>query len=425
MYFTGNQEVAPDTFNNLKSGIRQMRSSKIENTEHFDDELKNVLDDMGLINENENHPEKREIADSDTEVEDEDDEEISKLKNKRNKDCIEAPVEQNEQLHLNRNHVTEIMDASELKHQNLVEKRDEMHDVSRYKQDVLSGANNYNFEDPEELSDFDNFPLNEHKSFPNRNARDIENDANEKSTDYDKKIEHQIQTKIDALKEEVKREINLVKEEQNEDDTQRKKRQIPNNLIDEETEDIDPALNSDTDLKMQIRKRRATSDVFDKTKYPHLTRIIKRHFRNPHTVRKKRNLLKVENNGKISNLIKGQKHESDLNLKLNTFTNLEGSFENTLSNQKAALSSSHEDINKHHDEIKRVDGNNDINTKSKFLDDVKHNSLSQRFRRRINEKGKGFDRPQQLSDMSGLDIFGGLPKSYEGVLSRYKRVKRK
>ena len=44
----------------------------------------------------------------------------------------------------------------------------------------------------------------------------------------------------------------------------------------------------------------------------------------------------------------------------------------------------------------------------------------ERKRRRIDDEI--MDRPQQLSDFSDIDLFGALPKSYDGELSRYKRI---
>ncbi|CAH1159001.1 unnamed protein product [Phyllotreta striolata] len=76
--------------------------------------------------------------------------------------------------------------------------------------------------------------------------------------DYEKRVEREIRDRIQQLKEEVKKEISNITN--NEDETKRKKRQIINTLMDEETNDINPTYNIEDVEKPLIRRKRNTDD---------------------------------------------------------------------------------------------------------------------------------------------------------------------
>ncbi|KAL3289094.1 hypothetical protein HHI36_003535 [Cryptolaemus montrouzieri] len=84
---------------------------------------------------------------------------------------------------------------------------------------------------------------------------------------YEQRVAREIKNKIRQLKEEVKRELGALeddKDEEDEDDSigepQRKKRFIVNTLLDEESHDIDPNVNvNNNELEPHVRRRRMLS----------------------------------------------------------------------------------------------------------------------------------------------------------------------
>lgn len=106
-----------------------------------------------------------------------------------------------------------------------------------------------------------------------RDTTDTLTDINLKSTNlvkeaelnqYEKRVEREIRDKIQKLKEEVKEEIKNLKENPKmndvESDTRRKKRQVVNTLIDEETQDIDPNFNVEGQHEGHVRRKRSSFD---------------------------------------------------------------------------------------------------------------------------------------------------------------------
>ncbi|KAK9730116.1 hypothetical protein QE152_g15454 [Popillia japonica] len=71
--------------------------------------------------------------------------------------------------------------------------------------------------------------------------------------EYEKRLERNIQAKINSIKEEVKREISKLKVDESKKDQQRKKREITNTLLDGETSILDPHINIDHKLEPHIR----------------------------------------------------------------------------------------------------------------------------------------------------------------------------
>ncbi|XP_022908704.2 golgin subfamily A member 6-like protein 25 isoform X1 [Onthophagus taurus] len=85
--------------------------------------------------------------------------------------------------------------------------------------------------------------------------------------EYEKRLERNIEEKINAIKEEVKREISrLQSDDEDVDDPQRKKREITNNLMECESSILDPGENIEEDLEPHIRKRRGTEINNNKNK---------------------------------------------------------------------------------------------------------------------------------------------------------------
>ncbi|KAF2900288.1 hypothetical protein ILUMI_05898 [Ignelater luminosus] len=85
--------------------------------------------------------------------------------------------------------------------------------------------------------------------------------------EYQKQIEQNIQNKIDAIKEQVKREIEALKAKEaaaasNKQETQRKKRETVNTLIEEENSALDPQEHPDEKLIPHIRRRRNLEESF-------------------------------------------------------------------------------------------------------------------------------------------------------------------
>ncbi|XP_018321491.1 putative uncharacterized protein DDB_G0282133 [Agrilus planipennis] len=83
---------------------------------------------------------------------------------------------------------------------------------------------------------------------------------------YQERIERNIQSKIDAIKEEVRKEIETLRNKEKRsimmpvpNESSRTKRQTAINLLNEETPEIDPGLNIENNLKPLIRRRRHTS----------------------------------------------------------------------------------------------------------------------------------------------------------------------
>ncbi|XP_063921779.1 uncharacterized protein DDB_G0283697-like isoform X2 [Zophobas morio] len=480
-----------DNVRDLKATIRRLRSSNPHNNEQIEEELKNILDDMGLIEDEEVHGEKREVVDDQMDDENEpasleEETKFEKERNKRDETCI-----RNENADANGKPLSEhtFLNSDEKRNEikndpfgNPLNKREtvkEAHRMKRQKQEIATTMNKENSELVENLKDSGDLMISGNKSplasSSEITVRDTEKQQLEKrgydedNEDYDNRVEKQIQSKINSLKEEVKREIEALKKNQNDDDDdddiQRKKRQATDNLINEETDELNPALNPDSELKPLIRKRR------------HLNASVSKHHTNATNVRKKRetNFFVTGRKKRRSDRSPDSRSRED-NYKSHQKENDEGGellggddfddggvYKRQIYDKEqeyANLNIDDSKLNKYlRDERKRsgipsnepnsydnygyhnffYDNNNNARLKRQNFRDnfFKNNVVRQRyapfssnqwksrFRRRISEDQVLSNRPQQLSDMSELDLFGALPKSYDGELSRYKRVKRK
>lgn len=103
------------------------------------------------------------------------------------------------------------------------------------------------------------------ESDSNLKSQTTKKEAKEKREDkgYDIELEKNIQEQINAIKEQVKREIEAIKFKETEKDAgeehtnlKRKKRDAKNTLLDEEEEAIDPKLNNELSLKPHKRNKR-------------------------------------------------------------------------------------------------------------------------------------------------------------------------
>lgn len=288
---------------------------------------------------------------------------------------------------------------------------------------------------------------------------------NSKLVEYEHEVENNIRQKIQSLKEEVKREIEELQKNQKQqmkeikkDDGLRKKRNAVNTLLDEETDNINPAINLDETPRPLIRRRR---DV------------------NVHQSRK----LNSDddyyvNDDDASNLHEPEhSHGDDCNNEsCSSQNNCKCDNQDCKNCQKtkrinrsakeqnfipAVEENNYETDDEAKDNVKReaieenyyVDLNPDVyqmapevNMKdlargkrdtinSKLEDSAVRNHLSAlSHRSMLNNLPNARDRrrifhipqsqPQQLTDMTDEELFGALLQHFEGDLARYKRIKR-
>ncbi|RZC37026.1 serine/threonine-protein kinase pakA-like, partial [Asbolus verrucosus] len=475
--------LTDENVRDLKATIRRLRSSNPHNTEQIEEELRNILDEMGLIDDEEIHAEKREITEDQKDGEDEpliDEVKSMKDRNKRgetynindNGDSSSKLGVTNEQNLLStdqkKGEIKSDINPALINKREFSEESTEINRRKRQKQEIATGIDKENSQLVENLKDSGDLMVSGNKSpLASRSeitVRDTDSKESEQkslednNSDYEKRVERQIQNKINSLKEEVKREIEALKKKQNEDDTQRKKRQITENLPDEETDELNPTMNIDGDLKPLIRKRRdaITGLTTDVTKFnsrrKRETNISfsnrKKRSERPTNLHSNQNNYKAreEENDEGGELLGGDDFDEKVILKRQIFnpnqqyaevnnedTSLNDPLFFTRSKRSHILPNldfySNYLYNNHFykgnsEKSKRqnVDLNENFGEKirSNRFSPLRSMRLSPRFRRRINEDQLMANRPQQLSDMSDLDLFGALPKSYDGELSRYK-----
>ncbi|CAH1365215.1 unnamed protein product [Tenebrio molitor] len=475
--------LTDENVRDLKATIRRLRSSNPHNTEQIEEELKNILDDMGLIEDEEAHGEKREVG-----VEQGDDENESLLEseaktdNERTKrddacinsdsgDAISRAVPEHNFLTSDdkRNEVkTDVFNRAGLNKRESAD--DSKRRKKRQKEEMPSAANQDSSDLVENLKDSGDLMISGNKSplasSSEISIRDVNKESEKKSfededSEYEKRVERQIQTKINSLKEEVKREIEALKKSQNDDDdddTQRKKRQAVENLINEETDELNPVVNLDGDQKPLIRKRRATGKASNR-KAPSvrtkratnlsLGNRVKKRSEHPADVNRNQKNYKArseegdeggellgDDDFDVGTILKRQAHSTN-----EEYENLDrdaDSLDEALYDRNKRSNSLSRNLDLYdnyfynnyyydNDRLKRQSADENGDFREKFIHDrftpIKMRRL--RSRRRINDNQVMANRPQQLSDMSDLDLFGALPKSYDGELSRYKRVRRK
>lgn len=468
---TGNDEaVAEDDqaekVRDLKATMRKLRSSK--NNQHIEEQLKSILDDMGLIQHDEIDSEKREI-DEDLKHEDEELTDEEKVVEKRDDSCSKPnSADSNSDLGNNLLGIEENKDEP-LSHSSSVNKREEEEERSEEEEQSETKSSRKkrqksNEEDTKEnsqlvegLKDSGELMVSGNKSPLASSSeiveRDVNEDENEENVD-EKRVVRQIQSKINSLKEEVKREIAALKEAQT-DDEKRKKRQTADNLADEETEDLNPVLHPDGELKPLNRKRRSTETTLDNIEGASKDLSVRKKRDSTYTIQKRKSEPPELQSAQKTN---ANHEDSEEGGELLGDDNEEGLMKRDVSNEEYYLDLDREepyyDRNKRSRLLNDADDGDDEKYSSNnyfydiganerlkrqdmedmpgFLSDdrsVRYRSgqslpIRARFRRRISDGQLMDSRPQQLSDMSDLELFGALPQGYDGELSRYKRVKR-
>lgn len=203
-----NEEETVDIGKNV--GIDENIS--VEEHAGVEEKLKNILDDMGLIDDYPN----QEVKDIKREVED-------------------------ENLELGTNKINLVKEGKAETRKRREDKTDNPGVID------TNIASKETADAERKFKRFENdMPVLDCTTVAFKGSRDVD--------DYEKRVEREIRERIQQLKEEVKKEIsNLTKSD---DDTRRKKRQIVNTLMDEETNDINPTYNIEETEKPLIRKKR-------------------------------------------------------------------------------------------------------------------------------------------------------------------------
>ncbi|EFA06527.2 protein MFAP1 homolog isoform X2 [Tribolium castaneum] len=358
----------------LKATIRRLRSANPHNNEKIEEELKNILDDMGLIEDEESHGVKREASD-DSLVE----EELvaENERNKRDDNCNNNP---NSKTTYDHNPASDNNQRNELKTENHpnVYKRESSDESERRKRQKSELVEN--------LKDSGELMVSGNKS-PLASS-EITNDkrSSEEEEDYESRIERNIQNKINSLKEEVKREIEALRKKQDdedddEEDYQRKKRQVYDTLMNEETDQVNPAMNPDNELKPLVRKRR-----------------------------------QVDGGKRLERSSDARPQEEAEREKSEEGGELLGDFNEGAVAKREVYSPDQEYDDGLYDRNKR-----DYDS---FFSDYYYNNRAKRQNRFVPMRGNRWRRFRRRIN-EDQDLFGALPKSYDGELSRYKRVKRK
>nr|CAI5850494.1 unnamed protein product [Callosobruchus analis] len=217
----------------LRSLRNTLKKRKTDDSEAVEVELASILDDMGLIDDSPD--EKREAEDENMEsgsnaismVKDEPTS-TAEEQTKAKRDEVETPSTTST-VATSSIKLTEVSDLKENK-----EQKREMTETSTSTK--ISTAKDQKREAAKIAAD--------------------KQDADEVSV-YEKRVEREIRDKIQRLKEEVKKEIAALKLAKAEhSDPNRKKRDVLNTLMDEETKDIDPVANYDGTEKKHVRRKR-------------------------------------------------------------------------------------------------------------------------------------------------------------------------
>lgn len=242
---------------------------------------------------------------------------------------------------------------------------------------------------------------------------DKQNDMEVQSESEEERVAREIQAKIDAIKDQVKRQIAETREK-----SDRKKRDV-HNLLKEETVKIDPQYNTEEDGE-------------------------------PHHVRRKRD---AETPPK-GNTTSQERQKRDLNIPLSPYReeNEELDEEDDEFEDDGFFDRTAELSARKHPYYRQSGVANGLEWENSLLYDNVNNGLVRKKRHNSEQKPiaiehlnaikersempkdypkndeeglKGAqDKLQQIAEMSDADLFGALPEGYEGELARYKRVKK-
>nr|CAH7740308.1 unnamed protein product [Callosobruchus chinensis] len=219
-----NKEMDEEHLTSLRNTLMKR---KTDDSEEVEVELASILNDMGLIDDS--PEEKREAEDENMEsgtnaVSMVKDEPISTTdeQTKAKRDEVETPSITTATLASSTIKLTEVSDFKEDKD----EQKREMTELSA-------------------------------SSIVKEQKREAAKQDVEEANVYERRVEREIRDKIQRLKEEVKKEIAALKLAKAESpDPNRKKREVLNTLMDEETQDIDPVANFDGTEKKHVRRKR-------------------------------------------------------------------------------------------------------------------------------------------------------------------------
>lgn len=294
---TDSTDITDSQLSSLKSTMAKVRS---DDSVLVEEELKSILDDMGLIDDYPNREEKREVAENEEEEEDENLEigtnKINLLKEnpkdlREKREFLDKAKEESKCKYnlLDKVRTSETSkEATDVPHEKVIKERscpeqttaveEEFQEyVKEKRENIINDVRVSENDLPIEKSTLSttNEELKEELKEKRQNmVSDVvisENDlpieestlsiANEEIEPYEKRIERNIRDKIMRLKEEVRKEMEELSNTRKPfDDTRRKKRQIITSLVDKETKDIDPLNNDIENNKVHIRKKRDLSD---------------------------------------------------------------------------------------------------------------------------------------------------------------------
>ncbi|XP_030753894.1 uncharacterized protein PF11_0207-like [Sitophilus oryzae] len=291
-------------------------------------------------------------------------------------------------------------------------------------------------------------------------SMELAGDEREKRDEVSEEMKKRLQENLSKLKEEVRTEIENLKtnieeseevNEENEDEeekNQRRKRNIMATLVDEETSDIDPLMASDDSLIPHIRRRRhihngltniaKPDDVAETSnKEVFLTRSLKEYDNNEENEDQNDiddESLEEKRNAEYCQCSKGDKNckcadpnqdfkrkekprfedgEYYLDTRPDAYVVIEERPEGDLEKRKKRNT---------FDDLVAIHGGGPV---VNHLLAVRKRSMfpRERFKRAADNRYQS-NKQLKLSNMLDEDLFGALPQGYEGELARYKRIKR-
>lgn len=357
--------------------------------------LQEILSEMGFTEYDENNgPQKRESL----EEEDEDMEKgvnaIRVIKEdthgleKRKLDQRKAAHEENNETH---NTAAEVEEEDKEK---MREKRNNHDNTTQHNSELMK-----NLEKSGELTVSGNkSPLASSGEAP----KNVKQNNDKESETEEERVAREIQAKIDAIKDQVKRQIAEAKEKEN---GERKKRDV-NNLLHEENLRIDPRYNVDeVDEIHHVRRKRSTNEDREK-----------RDVDIPLSPYREENEEMDEEDDEFED-----DGFYDRTAELNG--------QNRLYYRQPPLANNLKWENSFLQNNVRKKRNNSSEQKQKVLEHLnavkERSEMPKDYPKKDEGSLKGAQvKLQQIAEMSDSDLFGPLPEGYEGELVRYKRVKR-
>ncbi|KAJ8925960.1 hypothetical protein NQ315_009813 [Exocentrus adspersus] len=248
-------DISDEQVSSLKTTLSKMKE---DNSAVVEEELKSILDDMGLIDDYDESKEeaKREISE---------DENMEQGTNKIN---LIKEVHNETRNKRGDGNTTETASTTAVEAPKKVQyeegQGDEIETIDLFKSDEAKlNELTTEFEDSRMKRQFDN-KRDAEDTLPELNTSSLvkETELNQ----YEKRVEREIRDKILKLKEEVKEEIKNLKvdpkETKDESDSRRRKRQVVSTLVDEENQNIDPVFNDvQVNGKGHVRRKRSLEEI--------------------------------------------------------------------------------------------------------------------------------------------------------------------